>query len=487
MRESAPHNPAAEMAIIGAVLFDNSAFGRVQDVLASDDFHSVANAAIWDVIVSLIGQGRTADAVTLREHFAKSETLKQIGGDKYLAALIDSAAFGPEISDYAAIILDMANRRRLTAAAHQIIREVDAADGIDPKPLSDLTAIAQTAIDRANRVTQRRKFEAMPAAAIKSVTKAMQRKGGGISTGLKALDRRLGGLFNKDLTILAARPSMGKTALALQLAMKVGAQDVPEGEEGGIAAPEFFGADAPKRRVVGFFSLEMGADQISQRALSAAMYETQNVRLPYQHMRNGWVKPEKHQTAMEAAAMRMPFVQVDDTGNITLGYLKERCSALRKAYGRLDVVFVDYLQLMNVEHRNRGETEASALGRISKGLKDLAKEFDMPVVALSQLSRGVDGREDKRPMLSDLRDSGAIEQDADNVAFVYREHYYLERAGEPKKAVDKADYQNALDRSEPCLDVLVAKQRGGPIGDVHLFWDGATGFIADEREEVTRV
>lgn len=473
------------MAVIGAVLFDNGAYARVQDTLQPDDFYAIANQAIWETIGKLISEGRVADGVTLKEHFAKAETLKQIGGPKYLADLLDSAAFGPEALEYAKVIRDLAGRRRIVEACRTIIREAEINDGVQGKSAEELAGLAQVQIDRAVQVKERRRFHSMPGAAIKSVTDAMQRRGGGISTGLTKLDRRIGGLFPGDQYVLAARPSMGKTALAVQIANKVALQEVPEGEQGGAPAPAFYGEDAPLRRVVGFFSLEMGADQISQRALSAAMYETQNVRLPYQHMRNGWVKPE-HQKAIEAAAMRMPYIQVDDRPNISLGYLRERAGALVKTFKRLDLLVIDYLQLMDVEYRNRNETDASALGRVSAGTKALAKEFGCPVLALSQLSRAVDAREDKRPQLSDLRDSGAIEQDADTVMFVYREHYYLERQGEPKKAVDKADYQSRLDQTEPCFDILVPKQRNGPIGDVHEFWDGASGYIADERDEVTR-
>ncbi|MBI1359852.1 MAG: AAA family ATPase [Alphaproteobacteria bacterium] len=474
---------APEMAVLGALLSDNAAMSRIEGVLEPDDFLAGANGKIFDVVRRLISEGRVADGVTLREHFEREETIRDIGGVRYLADLLGSAAFGPEIADYAELVRYRAHRRRIIEAGREMTRLAETSDAVGRDDLDGIITGAQRVIDRALQGGEKREFVRSTVEAVASVTRAVSRKGTGISTGLPKLDRKIGGLFPGDLIVIAARPSMGKTQLASVLANSVADQPVPEGETGGMEPPGCVTDRTARNRVVGFFSLEMDRAQISQRGLSSALFGRMRHRLPYSHMRNGWIK-DADVEAIKAVTEQMSLVMIDDRAQITIGYLRERMTALKRQYGRLDLVVIDYLQLMDKELR-RQETDAAGIGRITMKLKTFAKEFGCPIVVLSQLSREVEKREDKRPQLSDLRDSGSIEQDADIVLFVYRAHYYLSRQGEPKKAADKQQWQQELDNSEPHFDVIAAKLRAGAPGDVRLYWDAPTGFIANEREDVS--
>ena len=461
-KQDAPHNMAAEAAILGAILFDNNAYHRVSEILISTDFYNPAHTALYEVIAKFIPNGKMADGVTLHDEFSRTGKLETIGGATYLAELLDRAAFGPEIVDYAHIVRDLAIRRELidigsgmVSTAAQPQEDIPGQSQIETAE-KQLSALAMRGSARGGFTT----FGNAVTQSIESATAAYQRDGkiAGISTGLSDMDGKLGGLHNSDLLILAGRPSMGKTSLATNVAYNVASALKESHNEQGQRVLEDGG-------IVGFFSLEMSSEQLATRIL-AERSGVQSHRI-----RQGDLEKHEYEKLRDAAAeLESLPLYIDDTGGLSISQLSARARRQKRSHG-LDLLVIDYLQLITGSGAKSAQGRVQEVSEITMGLKALAKELNIPVIALSQLSRQVEQRDDKRPQLSDLRESGSIEQDADAVLFVFRESYYLERQ-EPDDAGEKfAEWQDKMERLRNIAEVIVAKQRHGPIGKVELHFD----------------
>jgi len=454
-----PHNAAAEMGVLGAILFDNNAHQRVSEILRAGDFYAPANAAIYTVLDKLITQGRVADGVTLREHFERDGLLAEIGGARYLAELLDSAAFGPEIVDYSRLIHDLALRRELIQIGSEISQKAAnagiAETGEDQIQSAEkqLFALAEKGVGAQGF----QRFDSALATSIQMATNAFKRDGkiAGVPTGLDELDRKLGGLHKSDLIILAARPSMGKTALAVNIAYQAARRCKRAIGQNGVMRTD-------DGAVVGFFSLEMSADQLATRVLADV------AEVPSDQIRRGELNPREYERIREAAKVMEGLpLYIDDMGGISITQLAARARRLQRTHG-LDLLIIDYLQLITSSGGSRNDGRVQEVSQITKSLKALAKELQIPVIALSQLSRQVEMRDDKRPQLSDLRESGSIEQDADVVLFIYREAYYLERQEPSEDDPRHAEWRDQMSSKLNTAELIISKQRHGPIGKVEV-------------------
>jgi replicative DNA helicase len=459
-----PHNLQAEMAVLGAILFDNNAQQRVSDILKPRDFYAPANSAIFEVLDRLISGGRVADGVTLREHFERDGRLAEIGGARYLADLLDSAAFGPEIVDYARLVHDLSLRRELIDIGAGMVQTAAKGDLDMPgeAQIQDAERKLFTLAERGAGAQGFQTFNAALTTSIQTATAAYKRDGkiAGVPSGLSELDRKLGGLHKSDLVILAARPSMGKTALATNIAYHAAkACRRSPGPNGTMKTDE--GA------VVGFFSLEMSSDQLAARVLADVS------GVPSDKMRRGELTPKDYEAIRDAAeTMEGIPLFIDDTGGISISQLAARARRLQRTSG-LDLLIIDYLQLITPSGARRNDGRVQEVTEITKSLKALAKELAIPIIALSQLSRAVEQREDKRPQLADLRESGSIEQDADVVMFIYREAYYLERLEPGEGDPRHAEWKDQMAAKFNVAEIIIAKQRHGPIGRVDVGFNPA--------------
>jgi len=459
-----PHNLQAEMAVLGAILFDNNAHQRVSDVLKPRDFYAPANAAIFEVLDRLISGGRVADGVTLREHFERDGKLLDIGGARYLADLLDSAAFGPEILDYAKLVHDLSLRRELIDIGAGMVQKATRSDIEEPGEFQ-IQEAEKKLFSLAERGAGAQGFQAFNSAlatSIETATLAFKRDGkiAGVPTGLSDLDRMLGGLHKSDLVILAARPSMGKTALATNIAYYAAKHCRRSAGSNGIMKTD-------EGAVVGFFSLEMSSDQLAARVLADVS------GVPSDKMRRGDLSPRDYEQIREAATTMegLPLF-IDDMGGISISQLAARARRLQRTSG-LDLLIIDYLQLITPAGNRRSDGRVQEVTEITKSLKALAKELAIPIIALSQLSRAVEQREDKRPQLSDLRESGSIEQDADVVIFIYREAYYLERLEPGEGDPRHAEWKDQMAAKFNVAEIIISKQRHGPIGKVEVGFNPA--------------
>ncbi|MES1203542.1 MAG: replicative DNA helicase [Pseudomonadota bacterium] len=459
---TAPHNLDAEQGLLGAILYDNETFNRIGDRLRPQHFYDPVHGRIFEVCVNMISRGKLADGVTLREHFTREAALAEIGGAAYLLTLVQNAAkLISHAQEYAEIIYDLALRRELIRIGEDIAREA-------ATPIVNESGVAQIEEAERSLFTLAQSggaskgfddFSVALAISIEMTAAAYETKAGisGIATGLADLDRQLGGLHPSDLVILAGRPSMGKTALAANIAFNVARARVHSVREGKT------GKDAAGG-VVGFFSLEMSAEQLATRLLSE-FAEIESSRI-----RRGEIQKHEYEKLKDAAAELQAIpLHIDETGGISIAALQARARRLQRTHG-LDLIVVDYLQLVTASNR-RSEGRVQEVSEITQGLKALAKDLKVPVIALSQLSRQVELRDDKRPQLSDLRESGSIEQDADVVLFVYREEYYLARQEPKLNTPEHVAWQTELDSIRNKAEVIVGKQRHGPIGKVDLIFD----------------
>jgi replicative DNA helicase len=459
-----PHNLQAEMAVLGAILFDNNAHQRVSDIVKPRDFYAPANQTIFEVLDKMISNGRVADGVTLKEHFDRDGKLVEIGGARYLADLLDSAAFGPEITDYARLVHDLSLRRELIGIGAEMVTKAARGELEEPGEIQiqDAERKLFSLAERGAGAQGFKSFNSALTVSIESATAAFKRDGkiAGVPSGLTEFDRKLGGLHKSDLIILAARPSMGKTALATNIAYYAAKNcKRSPGPNGQMRTDE--GA------VVGFFSLEMSSDQLAARILADVS------GVPSDKMRRGELSPRDYEDIRNAAEeMEGIPLYIDDTGGISISQLAARARRLQRTSG-LDMLIIDYLQLVMPSGSRKTDGRVQEVTEITKALKALAKELAIPIIALSQLSRAVEQREDKRPQLSDLRESGSIEQDADVVIFIYREAYYLERL-EPDVADPRhAEWKDAMAAKFNVAEIIISKQRHGPIGKVEVGFNPA--------------
>ncbi len=453
-----PRHVEAEQGLLGALLFDNGLVERLPPLVASDFFFP-EHQKIYAAVREMVAAGITADAVTLKARFAQDEALKEIGGGVYLMKLLDLAApLSSQAISYAALIRDLAMRRALHAAAQRIMAL--ATKPPEKHDAGDLIMDAQHAIDALGSAASDVKLITLAEAADSYISDLDNVQTQAISTGLELLDRRLGGgLFRGDLVVVAGRPSMGKTTLAMNIA-RSGAKARADAETGELKP----GAK------VGVFSAEMSAQSLAMRALSASGYMASDYgseRFSYAHLRNGAPNIERRLIHRAAEGLRDYNMLIDDRAGLTVRQIEWSARAMRRQLGGLDVIVIDYLQILG---RPSGDNAARVLGEMTQALKTMARNMKIVVVLLSQLSRAAESRDDKRPQLNDLRESGAIEQDADVVIGVYREAYYLERR-EPREedGADKlAEWTERMERARDLIEAITLKQRNGPPGTDEL-------------------
>ncbi len=457
-----PHSIEAEQQLLGAILTNNDIYDRVAAIINQNHFYDPVHARIYEVAATRIAKNQLASPVTLKSFLADEPGLADLGGPAYLVRLAGAAISSYAARDYAQMIYDLAIRRKLIDLGRDIAAQAARVD-VASEPREQIVAAEQSLYKLAEAGQVNQGFQSFISAVTQAVNvanAAYQRDGGlaGISTGLVDLDKKLGGLHKSDLLILAGRPSMGKTSLATNIAFNIARAyrkgRLPDGSEGAVDGG-----------VVGFYSLEMSAEQLAARILSEAS------EVPSEQIRRGDMNETEFRRFVEAAkALESCPIYIDDTPALPISQLAARARRLKREHG-LDALFVDYLQL--VRPATARDSRVNEVSEITQGLKAIAKELDVPVVALSQLSRQVESREDKRPQLSDLRESGSIEQDADVVMFVFREEYYKEREKPGDHELDKmAVWQEEMERLHGKAEIVIGKQRHGPIGTVDLSFEG---------------
>ena len=465
--EQLPKNIEAEQALLGAILANNKTFEKVSEFLRPEHFADPIHAKIFDIISKLITRGHVADTVTLKNYFEQDGSLDEVGGYKYLIKLADSATPLTNAEYYAQFIYDKYLRRELIATGFEIANNA-ANEDLDSDASEQIENAEKRLFDLANQGESSTGFIEFSTAltdSVKRIESAYQKDGkiSGLPTGLDALDAITGGLNDSDLIIIAGRPAMGKTALATNIAYNVA---------------DFLAHDKntpAKNKGVAFFSLEMSADQLASRILSTVTQTNGH------KMRTGELETAEF-TRIAAAVRELEQIPlyIDDTPGLNINTIRTRARRLKRNKG-LGLIVIDYIQLINGTGSKRSEgNRVQELSEISRGLKILAKELQVPVIALSQLNRGVESRDDKRPLMSDLRESGSIEQDADIVMFVFRENYYIKneepkpKAGELPEHLQKRldDWKARLAATQNIAEVIIGKQRHGPTGTVQLFWNG---------------
>ncbi|WP_142848700.1 replicative DNA helicase [Telmatospirillum sp. J64-1] len=477
-----PHNYEAEQALLGAILVNNRTYEKVSEFLRPEHFADPAHARIFDACGKLINRGQIANPVTLKTILEQDQALAEIGGTHYLAQLAGSVVTIINAEDYGRLIFDLHLRRELIDLGEELVNDAFQGD-VDTSALDQISQAEAKLYELGTTGQIEGGFQDFKTAVINAVhmAEAAHKRAGqlsGVPTGLRDLDKKLGGLHPSDLLILAGRPSMGKTALATNIAFNAAKRYREEVDALG-------NRKAADGAVVAFFSLEMSAEQLATRILS------EQAEVQSHKIRQGEMSNEEFQRLVLAAQeLHALKLYIDDTPALSISAVRTRCRRLKRQNG-LGLVVVDYLQLLRGSS-TRSENRVQEVSEITRGLKALAKELDVPVIALSQLSRSVESREDKRPQLSDLRESGSIEQDADIVMFVFREQYYLERA-EPARRPDESDdkfndryaaWQKRCEEVWNTGEVIVAKQRHGPVGTVRLFFNGdytKFGDLAEDR------
>ena len=457
-----PHSIEAEQQLLGAILTNNDLFDRVAQILRAEHFYDPVHERIFETAAARIAKNNLASPITLKAFLEDDAGLAELGGPAYLMRLAGAAISSFAVRDYAEMIYDLAIRRELIDVGNDIAAKAARVD-VQSEPKEQIVEAEQKLYALAEQGQTEQGFQSFLTAvtdAVKVANAAYQREGGlaGVSTGLIDMDTKLGGLHRSDLLILAGRPSMGKTSLATNIAFNIAKAYkkgiTTSGEEGAVDGG-----------VVGFFSLEMSAEQLASRILSEV------AEIPSNQIRRGDFTESEFRRIVDAAKeLEAAPLFIDDTPALPISQLAARARRLKRTHG-LDALFVDYLQL--VRGTGRSENRVNEISEITMGLKAIAKELDIPVVALSQLSRQVENREDKRPQLSDLRESGSIEQDADVVMFVFREEYYKEREKPGDHELDKMGiWQEEMERLHGKAEVVIGKQRHGPIGTVELSFEG---------------
>jgi replicative DNA helicase len=460
--DSLPHSVEAEQQLLGAILTNNDVYDRIASIIGAQHFFDPVHSRIYEIAAARIARNQLASPVTLKAFMEEDEGLKELGGPAYLARLAGTAISAFAVRDYAQMIYDLAIRRELIALGRDISAKAARVD-VASEPKEQIVEAEQHLYKLSEQGQTDSGFQSFLRAvtdAVNVANAAYQREGGlaGVSTGLVDMDKKLGGLHRSDLLILAGRPSMGKTSLATNIAFNIAKAykrgRLPDGSEGAIEGG-----------VVGFYSLEMSAEQLAARILSEAS------EVPSEQIRRGDMTESEFRRFVDAAkSLESCPLYIDDTPALPISQLAARARRLKRTHG-LDVLIVDYLQL--VRPASAKDSRVNEVSEITQGLKAIAKELDIPVIALSQLSRQVESRDDKRPQLSDLRESGSIEQDADVVMFVFREEYYVEREKPSDDRLDEiAAWQERMEALHGKAEVIIGKQRHGPIGTVELSFEG---------------
>jgi replicative DNA helicase len=459
--EVLPHNIEAEQQLLGAILTNNDVYDRISSLVKAEHFFDPVHQRIFEIAAARIQKNALASPVTLKAFLDDDQGLKELGGPAYLVRLAGAAISAYAARDYAQMVYDLAVRRELIQLGRDIAAQAARVE-VASEPKDQIIEAEQRLYKLGEQGVAERGFQSFLKAvtdAVNVANAAYQRDGclAGLSTGLIDLDKKLGGLHPSDLLILAGRPSMGKTSLATNIAFNIAKAHkrgrLPDSSEGSVQGG-----------VVGFFSLEMSAEQLAARILSEA------AEVPSEQIRRGDMTEAEFRRFVEAAkALEACPLYIDDTPALPISQVAARARRLKRTHG-LDVLMVDYLQLLKGSSKDNRVQEVS---EITQGLKAIAKELNIPVVALSQLSRQVESRDDKRPQLSDLRESGSIEQDADVVMFVFREEYYREREKPGDHELEKmAQWQALMESVHGKAEVIIGKQRHGPIGTVELSFEG---------------
>jgi replicative DNA helicase len=471
---SAPHNIEAEQSLLGAILVNNDAFYRVSDFLEPKHYFETVHQKIYETASSLIRMGKVATPVTLKTFFPADADILGMTVSQYLARLAAEATTIINAQDYGRTIYDLSLRRDLIGIGEDMVNVAYDAP-VDFAPRAQIEDAERKLYELAESGRYDggfQKFSQALTVAVDMAAKAFQRDGklSGIATGLRDLDIKMGGLQPSDLIIVAGRPGMGKTALATNIAYNVARAYRGEVQADGTTK-------AVNGGVVGFFSCEMSAEQLATRIIA------ERTGIPSSHIRRGGITESDFEKIRDYSIelQSLPFY-VDETGGLSIAQLMARARRLKRQRG-LDLLVVDYIQLLQGSNRRSSDSRVQEVTEITTSLKALAKELNVPVIALSQLSRQVESRDDKRPQLSDLRESGSIEQDADVVLFVFREEYYLAnkepRAGTPEYEKWQLDMSLVHGKAE----VIIGKQRHGPTGTVELQFDAAVTRFGDLSQE----
>ncbi len=442
-----PNNIEAEQSVIGSILVNNDIFDEINTIISSINFFDPMHQKIFEAVESLIYKGMLANPITLKNYFEDEKD--DLNVPEYLVKITKFSTSSRQAIEYSKIIYDMFVRRELIKISEQTI---------DSAKINDLDINGQTIIENSERLlfdlaekgsfnSSLIKFDEAMKQTIEMASAAYKNEEGivGVPTGLRDLDDRLGGLHQSDLIIIAGRPSMGKTSLATNIAFNA-AQKLQ---------------DSGKKSTIAFFSLEMSSEQLSTRILA------EQARIRSNDIRRGRISDEQFDKFLETSKniSELPLY-IDETPAISIAAMSNRARRIKRLFG-LDMIIVDYIQLMRGATFNK-DGRVQEISQITQGLKAIAKELSIPVVALSQLSRQVEQRDDHKPLLSDLRESGSIEQDADVVMFVYREGYYLQRK-EPRVAtVEHAEWQAKMNEVAHLAEIIIGKQRHGPVGKVTL-------------------
>ena len=456
-----PHNADAEQGLLGALLIDNRAYEKVSDFLKAEHFYAPAHGRIYAIIAKLIERGQIASPVTLKALVHDDEDLAHLGGGAYLADLAASVVTILSVEDYGRTIFDLHLRRELIGMGEEMVSEAHKHE-IDKPPTEQIEAVERKLYELATVGDVGSGFVPFSTSLTGAITmaEAAYRRSShisGVTTGLRDLNKKLGGLQPSDLLILAGRPSMGKTSLATNIAFN--------------AAQAYAQSNGKEGAVVAFYSLEMSAEQLATRILSEVS------EVGSEKIRKGEVRDTEFRRFVEASQTLASIpLYIDDTPALSIAQVRTRSRRLKRQYG-LGLIVIDYLQLL----RGTGSVESRVLeiSEITRGLKALAKELSVPVMALSQLSRAVEQRDDKRPQLSDLRESGTIEQDSDVVMFVFREEYYIERRQPSEGTPEHMTWQAEMEKAHNIAEVIIGKQRHGPVGTVKLHFDGQFTRFSD--------
>ncbi len=450
-----PSNIDAEQALIGSVLVNNDIIDEVASIINFNEFYDPVHSKIYSSIEKLHNKGMIANPITLKTSFEKDDNLSEVGGTEYLVKLTRLSSSVKQSIDYAKIIHEKFVKRELFK-----ISEYLSEDAIDEKLEKSGEDIIQDTekmlFDLAERGTFNQsflKFDQALDQTIEMATNAMKSDSGivGIPTGLNDLDERLGGLHKSDLVIIAGRPSMGKTALATNIAYYAAKKVLDDGEA--------------KKTSIAFFSLEMSSEQLATRIIS------EQSRIKSNDIRRGKVTEEEFNRLIETSRNihQLPLI-IDETPAVTIATLSNRARRIKRKFG-LNLIVVDYIQLMSSGSR-RYDGRVQEISEITQGLKALAKELNVPVLALSQLSRAVEQRDDKKPQLADLRESGSIEQDADVVIFVFREEYYVANKEPKMGTTEHMEWQSKMSEINGQANLIIGKQRHGPTGTINVEFEG---------------
>ena len=456
-----PQNLEAEQTVLGSILLSNEIYDEITDI-NEDSFYNPVNKKIFKIIHDLMSKGLLANPITLKNFFSSEDELSDIGGSEYLVKLTKFSTSKLQIKYYVNLLHDLKIRRSLIDISRETLDEA-----LNKNSEINAEQIIESAEKKLFDIAERGKFnrsyiefkEALTQT-IAMASSAYKNEEGivGVPSGLRDLDDRLGGMHNQDLIIIAGRPSMGKTALATNIAFNASKSLLARGNKSSII----------------FFSLEMSSEQLSTRILS------EQSRIKSNDIRRGKINQDDLDKFIETSRNleNLPLF-IDDTPAITISTLSNRARRIKRLHG-LDLVIVDYIQLMKSgNYRNEGRVQEVA--EITQGLKALAKELDVPILALSQLSRAVEQRDDKKPQLSDLRESGSIEQDADVVMFVYREEYYLEKLEPRVGTAEHVEWQEKMNLVHNLAELIIGKQRHGPTGVIRLEFESAFTKFKDAQ------